>query len=242
MTRKGKNPARLPAGYAKQISAITGADQSQTPGTSAPRATQRGPRTPEGSPPGESIATAHTSTPHLTIGTPIATELTPQIRIMSMRPETDGNAAARLQPATATQTHSEKKKQEKADKFKIVTTEAEKQAMLTAASQEALAAETAPPKRFKDIPPWTLTEEDEERNRQLLKKLEESEVRVVKGQVSFVPKTQPPKTPSKDSPGKGKKSSPPTGTPSSMEKKVTAQNRKSPKPTPSKPETPLLTR
>ena len=121
----------MPTGYAKQISAITGADQSRTPGTSAPRATQGGPRTPEGSPPGEPIATAETITPRITIGTPLATELTPQIRIMSMRPDTDGNAAASLQPATDTQTQSEKKKQEKADKFKIVTTEAKsKQCLL----------------------------------------------------------------------------------------------------------------
>ena len=142
----------MPAGYAKQISAVTGADQSRTPGTSAPRATQGGPRTPEGSPPGEPIATAETSTPRITIGTPLATELTPQIRIMSMRPETDGNAAANFLPATETKPTSEKKKQEKADKFKIVATEAEKQAMLAAASKEALAAETAltQQKKFKE--------------------------------------------------------------------------------------------
>ena len=80
MTRKGKNTARLPAVYAKQISAITGADQAQTPDTSAPRNTQRGPHTPEGSPSGEPTATAVITTPHITIGTPLATELTPQLR------------------------------------------------------------------------------------------------------------------------------------------------------------------
>ena len=110
MTRKGKNPARLPAGYAKQISANTGADQTQTPGTSASRNPQMGPHTPEGSPTGESSATVHITTPQITIGTPLATELTPQLRIMSMRPETDGNAAASLQPAIETKPTSEKKK------------------------------------------------------------------------------------------------------------------------------------
>ena len=103
-----------------------------------------GPHTPEASPLGGASATAIIPTPHITIGTQLATELTPQIRIMSMRPETDGNAAASLQPATETRSNTEKKKQEKGDKFKIVTDEEEKQAMLAAASQEALAAETAP--------------------------------------------------------------------------------------------------
>ena len=73
MTKKGKNPSRMPAGYAKQISAVTGADQSRTPGTSAPRNTHRGPQTPEGSPPGEPTATANITTPRITIGTPLAT-------------------------------------------------------------------------------------------------------------------------------------------------------------------------